>query len=98
MKYFIIEGMLNDAKLMDQAKLNEHIQYTQRAMDKGLILLSGLKEDESGGIFVMKANSRDEIDEYLSDEPFQRCGIQNYNVIEFTPHYFNESPNQWLDK
>ena len=31
--------------------------YTQKAMDEGMILVSGLKSDMSGGIFVIKSES-----------------------------------------
>lgn len=43
MKYFIIEGIIKNADLMDENKMKEHMNYTQKAMDKGLILMSGLK-------------------------------------------------------
>lgn len=98
MKYFIIEGIIKNADLMDENKMKEHMNYTQKAMDKGLILMSGLKEDMSGGVFIMKADSIEKIDDYLSNEPFKVYGIQDYNVTEFSPHYFNESPNKWFNK
>lgn len=54
MKYFMVEGTLKDAHLINDTIMRAHMAYTQMAMDKGLILFSGLKEDMSGGIFVMK--------------------------------------------
>ena len=55
--------------------MKAHMAYTQMAMDKGLILMSGLKEDMSGGIFVMKDESIEKVQEYLSNEPFSINGI-----------------------
>lgn len=72
--------------------------YTQKAMDSGLILMSGLKEDMSGGIFVRKADSLEILEEYLQAEPFKVAGIQDYKVVEFSAHYFNESPTAWFKK
>ena len=65
-------------------------------MYEGMILMSGLKTNMSGGVFVMKAESIEKVEEYLASEPFKLSGIQDYNVIEFSPHYFNQSPSEWF--
>lgn len=98
MKYFIVEGMLKNQGPIDENTMKNHMAYTQKAMDKGLILMSGLKENMSGGLFVMKADSIEDVEEYLASEPFKVSGIQDYKIIEFTPHYFNPSPSEWFNK
>ena len=98
MKYFIVEGMLKDSSLINDDIMKKHMAYTQKAMDKGLILMSGLKDDMSGGIFVMKAESIEEVEGCLSEEPFKVFCLQDYNVIEFSVHYFNQLPNEWFNK
>lgn len=60
--------------------------------------MSGLKTNMSDGIFVMKAEAIEKVEEYLASEPFKFSGIQDYNVIEFSPHYFNQSPSEWFVK
>lgn len=97
MKYFIVEGTLKKQEKVDESIMKEHMAYTQKAMDTGLILMSGLKADMSGGIFVMKSESIEKLEEYLSSEPFKVSGIQDYKVIEFSAHYFNQSPSKWFD-
>ena len=54
MKYFIVEGILKDSDKINEDIMKEHMAYTQKAMDEGMILVSGLKSDMSGGIFVME--------------------------------------------
>ncbi|MEN8075364.1 YciI family protein [Clostridioides difficile] len=98
MKYFMIEGTLNNSDNINDNIMNEHMAYTQKAMDSGLILMSGLKSDMSGGLFIMKSESLENINKYLNNEPFKLYGIQDYKVVEFDAHYFNESPNQWFNK
>lgn len=95
MKYFIVEGILNNSDNMNEAIMKEHMSYTQKAMDEGKILLSGLKKDMSGGIFIIKTESIKILEEYLSKEPFKVYGIQDYKFIEFDPHYINEFPSTW---
>jgi len=98
MKYFIVEGIIKNPNPIDENTMKEHMAYTQKAMDDGMILMSGLKPDMSGGIFVIKSESIEKIEDYLSNEPFKIYGIQDYKYIEFEPHYFNQSPSEWFNK
>ena len=97
MKYFIVEGILKIQGEVKDDIMKVHMTYTQKAMDSGLILMSGLKSNMSGGIFIMKAESSEEVEEYLAKEPFKVNGIQDYKVTEFSPHYFNKSPDKWFN-
>lgn len=97
MKYFMIEGMILDADKMTDDIMKEHMAYTQKAMDEGTTLLSGLKTDMSGGVFIMKSDSKEKIEKYLSQEPFKIHGIQEYRILEFQSHYVNSSPAEWFD-
>lgn len=96
MKYFIVEGILKSTDEIDKDTMTKHMNYSQKAMDEGIILMSGLKENMSGGIFIMKSDSIENIKEYLDNEPFKLEGIQDYKIVEFSPHYFNESPSEWF--
>jgi uncharacterized protein YciI len=91
MKYFIVEGIIKNQNPVDDNTMKEHMAYSQKAMDEGLILMAGLKTNMSGGIFIMKAESIEKVENYLSNEPFKLAGIQDYSVIEFSPHYLNQS-------
>lgn len=98
MKYFIIEGLLKASDKINDDIMKEHMSYTGRAMEAGMILTSGLKADMSGGLFVMKAEALKDIEGYLSNEPFKVYGIQDYKITEFEPHYVNSSPSEWFNK
>lgn len=98
MKYFIVEGTITDADKMNEDIMKEHMSYTQKAMDEGLILMSGLKADMSGGLFIIKSESIEDVETYLSNEPFKTHGIQEYRTVEFNSHYFNPSPSEWFQK
>ena len=95
MKYFIVEGVLN-AEEIEENLMKEHIEYTQKRMEEGLVLLSSLKTDKSGGLFIMKSDSMESLNAYLNNEPFKREGIQDYKIIEFTPHFVNEKAKAWF--
>jgi uncharacterized protein YciI len=95
MKYFVIEGQLKNSVQIDENIMNEHIAYSQNAINAGLILMSGLKSDMSGGMSFMKANSIEEVEAYLAADPLKISGVQEYRVIEFTPHYFQPIASEW---
>lgn len=96
MKYFIVEGTLTSSNPICDNIMKEHMSYSGKAMEKGLMLITGLKEDMSGVIFVMKGENLSKINEYLSNEPLKIHGFQDYKVTEFSPHYFNPSPKEWF--
>ena len=57
-------------------------------MSLDLILMSTLKADMNGGLFIMI----EMVEKYLTAESFKVAGIQAYRGIEFaSPHYFNQS-------
>lgn len=98
MKYFIVEGIITNPSAMNESILEEHMEYTQKVMNQGLILMSTLKADMSGGLFIIKSESLEEVEDYLATEPFKVAGIQEYRVTEFSsPHYFNQSAIEWFN-
>ena len=42
MKYYMVEGMILDADRMNDAIMKDHMAYTQKAMDSGMIFLLSL--------------------------------------------------------
>lgn len=98
MKYFVIEGALKNSDPVDDSIMNAHIAHSQNAANAGLILVSGLKSDVSGGLSIMKANSIEEIEAYLSADPLKISGAQEYRVTEFTPHFIQPAASEWFKK
>ena len=50
------------------------------------------------GTLILKAESIEKVEIYLSNEPLKVNDIQDYSILEFLPHYFNQSPNEWFNK
>ena len=98
MKYFIIEGNLKNSNPVPDHIMQEHMAYSGKAMEDGLILMTGLKEGMTGVIFIMKSETLETVEDYLSKEPLRIHDIQTYKVTEFSPHYFNKSPKEWFNK
>lgn len=96
MKYFIIKGTITNPEMMNNETLKEHINYTNKEIEIGNILFTSLKSDNSGGLFMIKADSKEYVEKYLSNEPLMNHGIQEYKITEINPHYINEDAKKWF--
>lgn len=94
MKYFIVEGIITNQDKINDEIMKIHMAYTQKAMDSGLILMSGLKSDMSGGIFIMKSKLLEEIEEFYPMNHLKLMGyksikLQNFHHIILINHLIN---------
>lgn len=65
--------------------LDEHRAFLERQYAEGAFLLSGRKEPRTGGVILARAESQDEIERILKEDPFYRENVAEYSVIEFVP-------------
>jgi len=79
-----------------EAHLTEHREFLDRHFSSGLFLASGPKVPRTGGVILVKAASRPELEAILSQDPFHRESLAQYQVIEFTPTKFAEGTQALL--
>ncbi|WP_340677374.1 YciI family protein [Paraglaciecola sp.] len=65
--------------------LSEHIDYLNHQYSAGKFLVSGRKNPRVGGVILAIAESREELDNILSEDPFKIHNLANYEVTEFIP-------------
>jgi len=65
--------------------VGEHREFLDRYYASGHFLLSGRKEPRNGGVILCRAETRAEIESIISDDPFSREQIAEYDIIEFLP-------------
>jgi uncharacterized protein YciI len=102
MKFFLIDGeyLLPFAELGKLGNLaDEHRAFVQRGYDNGDFLFSGPQVPADGGMLVVRAQSREKLDELMAEEPFVREGrVRISRVIEFNPAKFQASLKEWFDE
>jgi len=64
--------------------LEEHRAFLDRYYESGLFIVSGPLEPRTGGVILTVDCSRETIDRALSEDPFIREGVSEYEIIEFT--------------
>jgi uncharacterized protein YciI len=66
----------------------EHHEFLDRHYAAGRFVTSGPQVPRTGGVILARANSRSQLDEVLSEDPFYREKVAQYQVIEFSPNKF----------
>ncbi|MDD2438411.1 MAG: YciI family protein [Parabacteroides sp.] len=79
-------------------ELNNHIDYLKKQYAAGNFLASGRKIPRNGGVILAKAQSREELDEILKQDPFNQNNLADYEVIEFVPSMTSKELNYLLEQ
>lgn len=69
----IIEYTTDTAKIA--AARPAHREYLKTLLDSGRLAISGPFTDDRGGILVYEANSVEEVEGMLRDDPFTKAGV-----------------------
>ena len=67
------------------AYLDAHRNYLKHYFDEGLFIAAGRKIPATGGVILLHADSRQQVEAVLKEDPFYQAGVAEYELIEFTP-------------
>ncbi len=100
MKYFFLEEQhLVPFEQRDPNLIVKHRQFLQRGYDKGHFLLSGPSIPPTGGVLVARAESLEQLNEILADEPFCQANLMRFSrIIEFNPVQHQPFLSEWFGK
>ncbi len=65
--------------------MDDHRAFLSRHYAAGHFLLSGRKAPRTGGVILAKANSLDEVTQWISEDPFRQAGVASYEIIAWEP-------------
>ncbi|PIF47059.1 uncharacterized protein YciI [Chryseobacterium sp. 52] len=68
----------------------EHNDFLERYYSSGNFIASGRKDPRTGGIILAQADSKDEAEQIIKEDPFYIHQIADYDIIEFIPSKYNE--------
>lgn len=66
--------------------VTEHREFLVRQYAAGYFKLSGRKEPRTGGVILAATDSRAQLERILSEDPFHREQIAEYEIVEFLPN------------
>ena len=67
------------------AYLGDHRTYLEKYYKLGRFIISGPREPRTGGIILVDVDSREQLNDIISEDPFFKAGVAEYEIIEFTP-------------
>ncbi len=63
--------------------MTEHVKYLHRYYRQNKFVASGRKVPRTGGIIMALADSREEIDRIISEDPFHIHKLAEFTITEF---------------
>ena len=97
MNYFILIGNFKPDRPEGpafKAALDALHAYKQKFLDSGDILTCGPKPGGVGAC-ILRAESREAVDEYIANDPFIQAGVQEYTVTEFNIFAIQDYAKEW---
>ena len=98
MKHFFLEGQhLVPFEQRDPELIAAHRRFLQQGYESGRFLLSGPSVPPTGGVLVARAESLDELNEFLAEEPFCKAKVMRFcRIIEFDPVQHQPILRDWF--
>lgn len=69
----------------------EHNLFLQKHYDSGIFIASGRKEPRTGGVIISNAQSKNEVEQIIKEDPFYIHQVADYDITEFIPTKYNEN-------
>jgi uncharacterized protein YciI len=100
MKHFLLEGQhLVPFEQRAPELIAAHRAFLQRGYDQGRFLLSGPTIPPAGGILIARAESLDELNAYLADEPYCKAKVMRFaRMVEFDLVQHQPVLSDWFRK
>lgn len=100
MRHFLLEGQhLVPFEQRAPELIAAHRRFLQDGYDKGRFLLSGPHIPPSGGILIARAESLEELNQFLADEPYCKANVMRFSrITEFDPVQHQPVLKDWFAK
>jgi uncharacterized protein YciI len=69
----------------------DHVAWLQRGYDSGVFLVSGRRVPRAGGIILASAASAEEVEAWMSRDPFQLRGLATVEIYPFEANMVSEA-------
>ena len=80
---FIIELTYKAPLAQIDAQMRPHVAFLKKYYAAGNFLMSGRQIPRTGGIIVAVAESREQIEAIMAEDPFCRHGLAEVRIVEF---------------
>lgn len=96
MKHFVV--LVNYLKPIEEInKLTPlHRNFLDEGYKKGILLMSGPRIPRDGGIIIARSNSKEELENFFKDDPYNLNSAAEYVFLEFNPLKRQNFIENWI--
>ena len=80
---FLIELTYTAPLAEIDARMRAHVAFLKKYYAAGNFLVSGRQVPRTGGIIIALADSREQIEAIMAEDPFCKDGLADVRIIEF---------------
>ena len=99
MKYYVLETTMVQGAYKNagfKEALAGHMAFVKAQFTQGIILFSGTKLDNSGGVRVLKITDDEAVEPYWQADPMTQAGMLDYRVTAFSPLDLTDGLATWF--
>ena len=99
MEYFVAESVMESplpcaAEELKNVYLPAHVEHLRRGLESGMLLVGGPNET-GGGYLLLRGESREEVEAFLSRDPYQLHKLNRFLLKEYFPTERSEWVKDW---
>jgi len=96
-KHYVLEGEYLVPFEEIAPLIPQHREFLQRGYDTGFFLCSGPQIPARGGFLIARAQSREQLDQFLAEEPFTQAKKMRFSrITEFNPVQHQPVLKDWF--
>lgn len=75
-----------------------HRSYLNRHFIAGHFLAAGRQQPPTGGVIIARAESREQVQAIIAEDPYLTEGVAEYHIVEFHPALYASGFEQFLSR
>lgn len=75
-----------------------HVKYLHKYYKKDVFIASGRKVPRTGGIILALADSKEEVEKIIQEDPFYKHQLAEFNITHFLTSQYHEDLKGLLNK
>jgi uncharacterized protein YciI len=78
------------------AHMADHVKFLRKYYKKNVFLASGRKVPRSGGVILALADSKEAVEEIISEDPFYKHELAEFAITEFLTSQYHPDLKEFL--
>ncbi len=75
----------------------DHVKYLRKYYKKNVFVASGRKVPRTGGIILALADSKEDVEKIIKEDPFYKHELAEFNITEFLTSQYHPDLKEFLN-